>query len=170
MYPHNIVIENLQICDNDAPEGYVGAAMFSMYRASYNSYEGLDYNDPEKGFPHFFSENVILKNIKTDSGLGFTLFNDTETKQCFCLQKHLVKDGDIEPNFRAYFENVDMPKATILPDTTLDTADYGNNYHLVPRFEFKNCRGGIIGDTNTPSVVKLTDCRDFSLGKNVVKE
>ena len=170
MFPHNITIENLYICDNDAKPGYVGAAMFNMWRGAYNSFEKLDFNDKDCYFPHFFSENVILKNIKTDSGLGFKLFNDTETKQCFCLEKHSVKDGKIEPNFRAYFENVDMPKESMIPDTELKAEDYGENYHLVPRLEFKNCKGGIIGDTNTPSVVKLTDCQDFSLGKNVKVE
>lgn len=170
MFPHNVTIENLQICDNDAPDGYVGASLYNIWHTGYNSYEGLDFNDKDKYFPHFFTENVVLKNVKTDSGLGLKLFNDTETKQCFCLERHSVKDGVIKPNFRAYFENVDMPKESLIPETALSVEDYGENYHLVPRLEFKGCKGGTVGDTNTPSIVSLTDCYDFTLGKNVVKE
>ncbi len=170
MLPHRVTIENFRICDGCSQKNYKGVALFNNQRGTINTSEKLDYSDKNHLYPLFFTEKVKLKNIKTDSGLGFKLFSDSDTKNCFCLEKHVVKDGKIRPNFRAYFEDVEMPGESILPNTELEYGDYGENYHLVPRFEFKNCDGVIIGDTNTPSIVKLIDCYDCSIGKNVIKE
>lgn len=169
MYPHNFTVEDLHIYDAGTADDYRGVSMYKTFRNIYNTSEKLDYNDKDHLFPHFFTENVVLKNITSDKGFGFKLFND-DTKNIFCLEKHKVNGDEIRPNFRAYFENVEMPKESILPETELKAEDYGENYHIVPRFEFKSCNGVIIGDTNTPALVRLTDCYDIKLGKNTVKE
>ena len=60
--PERIVIENLHIDDSNHPEDYQGPAIF----ANFNQ-EMTDDSYVEK-FPHVRSEEVVLKNVTTESG------------------------------------------------------------------------------------------------------
>ena len=150
-----IVVEKLCICDGDAAEGYTGASLFSI--ASTNHSGAVDYNDKTVAFPYVAPENIKLTDIKTESGKGLKVFG-MDTKNCFADKKHVYADGKLVPNMRIYLDDVEMPDTAIVPATELSADEYGNNHHVAPRIEIKNCENVVIGVTNTPAIIKLTDC------------
>jgi hypothetical protein len=60
--PERIVIENLHIDDSNHPEDYQGPAIFANFNR-----EMTDDSYVEK-FPHVRTEEVVLKNVTTESG------------------------------------------------------------------------------------------------------
>jgi hypothetical protein len=150
-----ILIDKLYICDGDAAEGYNGASLFSI--TSTNNYGAVDYNDRSVAFPYIAPEKIYLSDIKTESKKGFKVFS-ADTKNCFAEKKHVCADGKLVPNMRIYLDDVEMSEAPIVPETALTAEDYGNNHHVVPYIELKNCADVVIGNTATPAVIKLDDC------------
>ncbi len=154
--PHRITIENLLICDGGAGEEYKGPALFNSNPNSMNQSGAPDYNDNTVAFPYYFTEEINIKNIRTESGRGFAIFAG-DVKNCYCTKKHSITDR-INPNFRARIENVEMPLETsIIPPSNLTDGDFGENYHIVPRFHMINCHG-IKVCTNIPAIIKFSDC------------
>ena len=150
-----ILIDMLYICDGDAAEGYNGASLFSI--TSTNNSGAVDYNDRSVAFPYIAPEKIYLSDIKTESKKGFKVFS-ADTKNCFAEKKHVCADGKLVPNMRIYLDDVEMSEAPIIPATALSADDYGNNHHVVPYIELKNCENVVIGNTATPATVKLEDC------------
>lgn len=150
-----IVVDKLYICDGDAAEGYTGASLFTIHAT--NNMGTVDYNDRSVSYPYVAPENIQLNDIKTESGKGFKIFT-IDTKNCFAEKKHEYADGKLVPNMRVYVSDVEMPEEPIIPATALAAEDYGNNHHVAPRIEFKNCENIVIGATNTPAIIKLFDC------------
>ena len=150
-----IVVDKLYVCDGDSAEGYQGVSLFSI--ANTNHSGAPDYNDKSVAYPYVCPENITLKDVKTESGKGIKIFG-VDTKNCFADKKHVYADGKLVPNMRVYLEDVEMPQTSIVPSTSLEAEQYGNNYHVAPRIEIKNCENIVIGVTNTPSIIKLDDC------------
>ena len=121
-----------------------------------NSSGAPDYNDKSIAYPYFFAEEVSLHNIKTESGKGFAVFS-SDTKNCYCTQKHKKDKYLFVPNFRCRIEDCEMPSRSLVPETALDLEDFGENYHLLPSFELKNCRNVQV-NTNAPAIIKYCDC------------
>ena len=69
--PERITIENLKIIDTNYPEGYNGAAIFSNFNR-----EMTDDKYVEK-FPYIITKEVILKDIKTESGKLLRISDNT---------------------------------------------------------------------------------------------
>lgn len=164
--PHKIDIDGLLICDGNGGPDYNGACLFDTSKMNHSG--APDYKDNTVAHPYFFTEKVTLKNIRTESGKGFKLFHG-DTARCYALKKSVVKDECIKPNFRVYMDDVEMSDAPIVPKTSLSPEDYSENYHVVPRIELKNCENVVIGDTNTPAIVSMSDCfvKENSNGNNV---
>ncbi len=154
--PHKITIDGLLICDGCANEGYVGASLFNCSPSVMNGSGAPDYNDKSIAYPYFFAEEVTLRNIRTESGKGFAVFS-ADTKNCYCTQKHKKDKYSFVPNFRCKIEDTEMPEKSLVPETSLSLEDFGENYHLLPSFELKNCRKVTV-NTNAPAIIKFTDC------------
>lgn len=150
-----IVVDKLYICDGDACEGYTGASLYSI--TSTNNSGAVDYNDKSVAYPYVSPEKIYLTDIKTESGKGFKVFS-ADTKNCFAEKKHICSGDSTVPNMRVYLDDVEMPDDPVVPVTALSAEDYGNNHHVVPYIEAKNCENVVIGKTNTPAVIKLEDC------------
>ena len=117
----------------------------------------IDYGDKTKMYPYFFTEALYMKNVVCDSGKGIKIFSE-DTKNCYATQKNTAINGIVRPNFRATVENCQLASEGIVPETALSTADYTDNYRLVPRVELRNCTNVVCKATNTPAVVKVIDC------------
>ena len=155
--PHNVVIENLRICDSCGPENYMGAQIFNVSEHVMNGNENIDFNDKDVMYPYFFTESLYMKNVVCDSGKGIKIFSG-DTAKCYATQKNTAVNGIVRPNFRAIIENCQMSSDGVLPETELSADDYNDNYHLVPRVELRNCTNVVCKAVNTPAVVKTVDC------------
>lgn len=149
-----IVIDKLYICDGGANAGYKGASLFNIAQCNFSG--APDYNDKTVAFPYVCPENIKITDVKTESGKGFKVFG-MDTKNCFADKKHVYADGKLVPNMRVYLEDVEMSEDVLIPATSLTAEDYGNNHHLVPRVEIKNCENVVIGASTTPAIIKLYD-------------
>ncbi len=153
--PHRITVDGLLICDGDSEDGYEGSALFDTRERVMNGSGVVDFNDINTAHPYMFTEQVSLKNIRTESGKGFAIFNN-DIKTAFGIKKHKTDNGAVKPNFRCVLEDVELPDKSLIPMTSLTDADYGETHHIVPKLEFINC-DGVKVDTNVPNIVKITD-------------
>lgn len=65
--PRHLVIENLLIDDENAPEDYEGTFIFNKFDRNFSE---------DRPYPYVVPETVTLKNVRTKSGRGFKLFED----------------------------------------------------------------------------------------------
>ena len=129
--------------------------MFDTSKMNHSS--APDYKDNTVAHPYFFTEKVTLKNIRTESGKGFKIFNG-DTAKCYALKKSFVSDDHIKCNFTVDIEDVEMADAPLIPKTALSPEDYGESYHVVPKIRIKDCGNVNMSDGSmVPNRVTLID-------------
>ena len=132
-----------------------GVSLFNI--TATNNSGAVDYSDRSIAYPYIAPEKIYLTDIKTESGLGFKVFS-ADSANCFAEKKHNVNDGNMIPNMRIYLDDVEMPSTPLVPVTALSDSDYGENHHVVPYIEAKNCENIVIAKTATPAKIVLNDC------------
>ena len=143
--PSEVSIRNFIVMDgNTVKEEYRGPCVFGGdTNTKLRNYDGTEAG----GFPHIFTEKLYLKNLRTQSGRGFRIWQSMPV-QCYGKKKHLVRDNEvIVPNFRAYID--DVQKFT-LDYNEENNCEYGSNHRLAPCIEIRNCDDAVISKNAYP--------------------
>jgi len=131
--PKRITIENFCVMDANMGEGYDGMSIFYV---SPSSNQNLQSFDEAAEHPYYFTQELNLRGLSTQSGKGFALWSDYPANG-YCHTAHSVKDGAVDKaNFRAQVDGIDRLVITS-PDEL--AVNYGKNHRLVPKIEVRNC-------------------------------
>lgn len=131
--PRRITIENVRVMDGDLQEN---RELCILLNTPDNNSGVQSFGQPAEGdAPYRFTSELTVRNLTAQSGEDFSIWS-MYPENGYCDQKHNVRDGAFESNFRADIDGMDG-LTVAAPETT--DADYGDSHRLVPEVAVRNC-------------------------------
>ena len=144
--PGRVTIENLQVMDGELAQNYEGVSIFYVSGGMNVNLQTFDHTAEH---PYIFTSDITLRGLRTESGKGFSLWQQYPVKG-YCPAAHNVHPDKITPNFRAIVEGIDKLEIT----SPNDVGNlYGTNHRLVPHISVRNCKELKVQEGAAPMVV-----------------